>query len=63
MNKLIFIILTLLVFIVVSFVLSSLIGVSISDKIAIIPIKGAISSNGDTLPFSNGGSARIHEYR
>lgn len=57
MNKFAFVILVLLGFVVVSLVLSSLIGVNNSAKIALIPIKGAISSSGDGLPFGTGGAS------
>ncbi len=60
MNKAIFIVLTLLGFIVVSFVLSFLIGTSTSNKIAMIPIKGAISSSGGGLPFEGAGASSLN---
>ncbi len=59
MNKAIFIILTLLSFIIVSFVLSFLVGTNISNKIAVIQIKGAISSGGNALPFESAGISSL----
>lgn len=58
MNKFVFIVLTLLSFLLVSYGLSYF-TVDSSNKIALISIKGAISSTGDGLPLQSSGASSV----
>jgi len=59
MNKFLFIALTLGMFLAVSYGLSFFVESDFSDKIALIPIKGAITSTGDGIPLQPTGASSI----
>ena len=59
MNKLLFILLTLGAFFIVSYGLSSIIGFDSAAKIIVIQIKGAIYSNGDGIPLQPTGASSV----
>ena len=57
MNKFIFIVSTLGVFLLISYGFSFLVGSETGNNIAFIPIKGAITTTGDGVPFQEGGAS------
>lgn len=59
MNKIFFTVLTLVMFLIVSYGLSFFVESDFSDKIALIPIKGAITSTGDGIPLQPTGASSI----
>lgn len=59
MNKINFIVIALATFAIISFLLSSIIGGEISDKIVIVQVKGAISSSGSGSPLEGTGASSL----
>lgn len=57
MNKLVFIVLTLAAFTIVSYGLSFITGVETGNNMALISIKGAITTTGDGLPLQSTGAS------
>ncbi|MDP4012041.1 MAG: signal peptide peptidase SppA [Candidatus Nanoarchaeia archaeon] len=60
MNKINFIVIALATFAIISFLLSSIIGGEISDKIVIVQVKGAISSSGSGSPLEGTGASSLN---